>query len=109
MSNDALVQRVAELLNGDCWVPQEAWTHIRELEQIREPLLQLRCTYQRKLQEERERLRIPAPEKGEARLTDFDRQTMLAAAVAEDQERYEYCVGLEKLIQERVILLKELI
>ena len=80
-----------------------------ELERLREPLLKRRTELYRRLCEQRERLRHPVPEKGEPRLTDLDRTTMLNDATAELQEEYEYTKGLEELVKERVIMLREVL
>ena len=69
---------------------------------LRQPLLRLRCKLQREYFEGREKLRIP---KGKE-YTDFDRNTMLEASVAELREKYEYVKGLEELVRERVELYK---
>ena len=79
--------------------------HVQALEVLREPLLNLRIVRYKELCEKREQFRHPKDKD----LTDFDRKTMLEAAVADVQAEYELAAGLEKLVAERVELIKILI
>lgn len=78
------------------------WKYLGELEACKLAILQERVKVQREYFEGREKLRIP---KGKE-YTDFDRNTMLEASVAELREKYEYVKGLEELVRERVELYK---
>lgn len=73
---------------------------LRALESLREPILELRIAAQRKLAIEKERLRHPKDKD----YTDFDRITMLSAAVADLQADYELLSGLESLVSDRLNL-----
>jgi hypothetical protein len=80
-------------------------SHATMLEALREPLLSLRVEAFKELCKKREQYRHPKDKE----YTDFDRQTMLAAAVADVQAEYELVAGLEKLVAERLELIKLLI
>lgn len=79
----------------------EAATH-RELalplEGLREPLLKLRTDKYVELTKAREKCRHPKDKD----LTDWDRRVMNDAMVAELQAEYDYLLGLEILVKERI-------
>ncbi len=85
--------------------------YLVRLEQLRVPLLTERVEAYQKLVTERERLRMPnyppdSKDKSMPRYTDFDRRTMLEAAVADFQAKYELVKGLEELVAQRVEVVK---
>lgn len=81
---------------------------VLSLEALRQPILSLRTQYWIDLVESKEKLRVPnyKPDKNEPRLTDFDRTTMLEAGVGQLQAQYDYIVGLELLVKERIEVLR---
>lgn len=79
--------------------------HLSKLESVREPLLSLRVERYKDLCKRREQYRHPKDKD----YTDFDRRTMLEAAVADVVADYELVAGLEKLVAERVDLIKLLL
>ena len=70
----------------------------RALETLREPLLRLRTDKYVELTKAREKCRHPKDKD----LTDWDRKVMNDAMVAELQAEYDYLVGLEILVKERI-------
>lgn len=68
------------------------------LERLREPLLMLRTAKYVELTKAKEQMRHPKDKD----LTDWDRKTMNDAMVAELQAEYDYLVGLEELVKERI-------
>jgi len=68
------------------------------LERLREPLLKLRVDKYVELTKAKEQMRHPKDKD----LTDWDRKTMNDAMVAELQSEYDYLVGLEELVKERI-------
>lgn len=89
-------------------VPTTRHTQITVLayvETYREPLLSLRVEAYKELCKKREQYRHPKDKE----YTDFDRQTMLSAAVADVEAEYQLVKGLEDLVRERVELIKILL
>lgn len=68
------------------------------LERLREPLLSARVDKYVELTKAKEQMRHPKDKD----LTDWDRKTMNDAMVAELQSEYDYLVGLEELVKERI-------
>lgn len=68
------------------------------LERLREPLLRLRTDKYVELTKAREKCRHPKDKD----LTDWDRKVMNDAMVAELQAEYDYLLGLELLVKERI-------
>ena len=68
------------------------------LEGVREPLLKLRVDKYVELTQAREKVRHPKDKD----LTDWDRKVMNDARVAELQAEYDYLLGLEELVKERI-------
>lgn len=68
------------------------------LERLREPLLKLRVDKYVELTQAREKVRHPKDKD----LTDWDRRVMNDAMVAELQAEYDYLLGLELLVKERI-------
>lgn len=68
------------------------------LEQLREPLLKLRTDKYVELTNAREKCRHPKDKD----LTDWDRRVMNDAMVATLQAEYDYLLGLEELVKERI-------
>lgn len=68
------------------------------LEAVREPLLKLRVDKYVGLTQAREKVRHPKDKD----LTDWDRKVMNDAMVAELQAEYDYLLGLEELVKERI-------
>jgi len=75
---------------------------VEDLDMFKPRLLSIRVERYMKLCKAREQYRHPKDKE----LTDFDRKTMLEAAVSELQADYELAKGLEELVSERVDLLK---
>lgn len=71
---------------------------VKELEAVREPLLKLRTDKYVELTKAREKCRHPKDKD----LTDWDRRVMNDAMVAELQAEYDYLLGLEILVKERI-------
>jgi hypothetical protein len=69
-----------------------------DLEQLRTPLLRLRTDKYVELTKAREKCRHPKDKD----LTDWDRKVMNDAMVAELQAEYDYLLGLEILVKERI-------
>ena len=69
-----------------------------ELETLREPLLKLRVDKYVELTKAKEQMRHPKDKD----LTDWDRRVMNDAMVAELQAEYDYLLGLEELVKERI-------
>lgn len=65
---------------------------------LREPLLRLRTEKYVELTTAREKCRHPKDKD----LTDWDRRVMNDAMVAELQAEYDYLLGLEELVKERI-------
>lgn len=63
-----------------------------------EPLLKLRTDKYVELTQAREKVRHPKDKD----LTDWDRKVMNDAMVAELQAEYDYLLGLEELVKERI-------
>lgn len=70
----------------------------KELNTLREPLLRLRTDKYVELTQAREKCRHPKDKE----LTDWDRRVMNDAMVAELQAEYDYLLGLEELVKERI-------
>ena len=68
------------------------------LEQLREPLLKLRTDKYIELTNAREKCRHPKDKD----LTDWDRRVMNDSMVATLQAEYDYLLGLEELVKERI-------
>jgi len=68
------------------------------LDTVREPLLKLRVDKYVELTQAREKVRHPKDKD----LTDWDRRVMNDAMVAELQAEYDYLLGLELLVKERI-------
>lgn len=68
------------------------------LEQLREPLLKLRTDKYVELTNAREKCRHPKDKD----LTDWDRRVMNDSMVATLQAEYDYLLGLEELVKERI-------
>lgn len=98
MSDDNLIRKVKVLLTFVFTIDD-----VFKLEELREPLLSLRCKLQKEYLQGREKLRIPKDKD----YTDFDRTTMLEAYSAELREQYELVKGLETLVTERIMLVRE--
>lgn len=69
-----------------------------ELEKLRELVLRLRTDKYVELTQAREKCRHPKDKE----LTDWDRRVMNDAMVATLQAEYDYLVGLEILVKERI-------
>lgn len=78
----------------------ELKNQLRALEMRRSELLIVVSESNRRLQLERDRLRMPKDKD----YTDFDRQTMLNAAVADFQYEYDVLKGLSELVEQRLSL-----
>lgn len=103
--DEQLVKKANELLSTVFSLKDD----YRGLEELREPILKMRCELGKSLAQKREQYRIPPHDpkiKDEPRLTDFDRNTRLNAAVAELNSEYEYIKGIEDLIKERMELIR---
>lgn len=87
------LERIQELLTKGAGKDQFA-----ELEHVREPLLKLRIDKYVELTKAREKCRHPKDKD----LTDWDRRVMNDAMVAELQAEYDYLLGLEELVKERI-------
>lgn len=87
------LERIQELL-GETTPPNMGI----ELEALREPLLRLRTDKYVELTQAREKVRHPKDKD----LTDWDRRVMNDAMVAELQAEYDYLLGLEELVKERI-------
>lgn len=103
MNKELVIGNAKKLLEG--FAPLGLETQVGELEELREPLLSARVDCYKTLCKKREQYRHPKDKE----YTDFDRQTMLNAAVADVQAEYELVHGLEKLVAERVELIKILL
>lgn len=90
MSTLKAVQGVLEDVPGEY--------QIKGLLGIREPLLKLRVDKYVELTQAREKCRHPKDKE----LTDWDRRVMNDAMVAELQAEYDYLLGLEELVKERI-------
>lgn len=80
-------------------------THLIACMKLTAPLLQSRCAAQTKLVLEKNRLRLPKDKE----YTDFDRQIMLDAAIAELQAEYNLLKGLEEQLAQRIDILSALL
>lgn len=69
-----------------------------ELEALRQPLLKLRTDKYVELTNAREKCRHPKDKD----LTDWDRRVMNDSMVATLQAEYDYLLGLEELVKERI-------
>lgn len=87
------LERIQELLTTDLSIGSSS-----ELERLKQPLLRLRTDKYVKLTKAREKCRHPKDKD----LTDWDRKVMNDAMVAELQAEYDYLVGLEILVKERI-------
>lgn len=72
---------------------------LQDLEVLRQSLLNMRVEKYIELAQSREKCRHPKDKD----LTDWDRRVMNDAMVAELQAEYDYLVGLEELVKERLI------
>lgn len=72
--------------------------HLAACVKLVSPVLQARCTLQCQLASEKNRLRMPKDKE----YTDFDRQIMLDAAVADLQQDYELFKGYEAALLQRI-------
>ena len=90
--NEAL-ERIVNILNE----PSDK-QEIYVLEHNREPLLKLRTDKYVELTNAREKCRHPKDKD----LTDWDRRVMNDAMVATLQAEYDYLLGLEELVKERI-------
>lgn len=90
--NEAL-ERIVNILNE----PSDK-QEIYVLEHNREPLLKLRTDKYVELTNAREKCRHPKDKD----LTDWDRRVMNDSMVAELQAEYDYLLGLEELVKERI-------
>lgn len=90
--NEAL-ERIVNILNE----PSDK-QEIYVLEHNREPLLKLRTDKYVELTNAREKCRHPKDKD----LTDWDRRVMNDSMVATLQAEYDYLVGLEELVKERI-------
>ena len=117
MDDTQVIDNVKALLNEPLNADddfKDNYRYLYAIEALREPLLSLRCKLQRELLEKREQYRMPnyppdPKDKTTPRYTDFDRKTMLDAQTAELNEKYELVAGLEKLVEQRVELIKILL
>ena len=87
------LERIQELLTSDLSIGSSS-----ELERLKQPLLRLRTDKYVELTKAREKCRHPKDKD----LTDWDRKVMNDAMVAELQAEYDYLVGLEILVKERI-------
>jgi len=87
------IERIEELL-----IETTPPNMIVELEALRQPLLSARVDKYVELTKAKEQMRHPKDKD----LTDWDRKTMNDAMVAELQSEYDYLVGLEELVKERI-------
>jgi len=85
--------------------PKTTQTQLTEALRLSYELLQARTQAYNKYLTEHERLRHPKDKD----YTDFDRKSMVDAAVADRQEEYEYLHGLERLLNTRIEILKDLL
>ena len=90
--NEAL-ERIVNILNE----PSDK-QEIYVLEHNREPLLKLRTDKYVELTNAREKCRHPKDKD----LTDWDRRVMNDSMVATLQAEYDYLLGLEELVKERI-------
>ena len=87
------LERIQELLATELNIGSGS-----RLEMLREPLLKLRTEKYAELTTAREKCRHPKDKD----LTDWDRRVMNDAMVAELQAEYDYLLGLEELVKERI-------
>ena len=87
------LERIQELLTTDLSIGSSS-----ELERLKQPLLRLRTDKYVELTKAREKCRHPKDKD----LTDWDRRVMNDAMVAELQAEYDYLLGLEILVKERI-------
>ena len=115
MDAEAIIKGCKELLNLD---PEKGMETpkalVLRLEELREPLMELRVETYKELVWAKEKTRMPnykpdPKDKDTPRYTDFDRKIMLDSAIAEIEAEYELVKGLEELVRERVDLLKILL
>jgi hypothetical protein len=100
------VQFVEAVLDSKMTVEQ-----VQKLEPLRGRLMRVRVGLWKELVLSREKLRMPnykpdPKDKDTPRYTDFDRNTMLNAAVAELEADYELVKSLEQLVKERIEVIK---
>jgi hypothetical protein len=89
-SEETIIGTVVMLLDKNSTVGQ--------LVSARRPLLKVRTDKYVELTKAKEQMRHPKDKD----LTDWDRKTMNDAMVAELQSEYDYLVGLEELVKERI-------
>lgn len=95
-----MIEEVEESLAMKLTQPQ-----VRVWDGLRPRLWQAVCEAQKIYLEKREQLRYPPNDpkaKGEPKLTDFDRQTMLNAQTAELLYNYELLKGYYDIIKDRI-------
>lgn len=78
---------------------------ITKLEALRYELLETRCRWQQLLAEKKANMLYP---KGKE-VTELDRKVMLNASVANIEHDYEFLVGLERLVSDRLTLYPSLL
>ena len=87
------IERIEELL-----IETTPPNMVVELEALRQPLLSARVDKYVELTNAREKCRHPKDKD----LTDWDRRVMNDAMVATLQAEYDYLLGLEELVKERI-------